>query len=107
MLHRSRAANGLSQMTNQLFHQVGNFVVVGIGPIRLEHGELRIVFPGNAFVPKIAIDLKDLVETANEKALEIKLRRDSHIKIDPERFVTGLKRLGRGASGNSLDRKRT
>src|SRR5262249_34684655 len=94
------------EMTDQFFYKFRNFFEIGIGPVRFQHGELGIVLPGNAFVPKIAIDLEYFVEPPDEEALQIKLRRDAKIKIDSERLVPGMERLGRGAAGDCLQHRR-
>src|SRR5437764_707142 len=78
---RSAFRNRRRQVTDHLFHEVRDLLEIGVGPIRLEHRELGIVFPRNAFVAKIAIQLEDLVEAADEKPLEIKLRRDPQIQL--------------------------
>ena len=55
-----------------------------------------------AFVAEVAPDLKQLVNAADEQALEVKLQRDAQIKIAAERVVKGLERLRRRAAGNRL-----
>src|SRR5260370_7841045 len=60
------------------------------------------MFAGNAFVAKVAIDFKDLVEPAHQQPFQIKLRRNAQIKIETERFVVRAERLGRRASSDGL-----
>ena len=67
MLDCERAADFLGKMTNQFFDQIRDLLEIGIGPVGLEHGEFRIVFPGNSFVAKIAVDFENLVESADQK----------------------------------------
>src|SRR6266566_3833110 len=74
-------------MTNQFFSEVCHLLEVGIGPIRFEHREFGIVFPGNAFVSKVTVDFEYLVEPAHEQTFEIELQRDAKIKIEAERLV--------------------
>src|SRR3981081_3759336 len=83
----------LGDMTNQFFAQVRHLFEVRISPIRFQHGELRIVFSRNSFVPKVSVELKHFIESAHEQTLEIKFRRNTQIKIESKRFVTRLKWL--------------
>src|SRR5439155_3766621 len=46
------------------------------------------VLPRNTFVPKIAIELENLIKPADQQPLEIKFGRDPQIKIQTQRFVT-------------------
>ena len=55
MFDFQRAADLFGGVTNQFFNQVRHFFEIGVSPINFEHGEFRIVFPGNAFVPKIPV----------------------------------------------------
>ena len=48
-------------------------VVVCVRPVRLHHGEFRIVLGGDAFVPEIAIDLVNALEPAHDESLEVQL----------------------------------
>ena len=89
-------------MTDQFFNEIRHLLEIRVGPVGFEHGELRIMFSGNAFVAKVAIDFKDLVEPAYQQPFQIKLRRNAQIKIETERFVVGAERLGRRASSDRL-----
>ena len=60
---------------------------IGISPINFEHGEFRIVLPGNAFVSKVPVQLEYFRESANQKAFQIEFRRDPEIEIESECFV--------------------
>src|SRR5437870_822409 len=81
-----------------LLAKVHHLVDVGIGPIELKHGELRIVPRRDTLIAKVSIQLIDLFKAANEQAFEIKLRRDSRIKIDVECVVMCLEWFRRRAS---------
>ena len=59
-------------------HQV---VVVGVGLVELEHGELGIVLGADAFVAEVAIDLVDAVHAADHQALEVELGRDAEEEV--------------------------
>ena len=93
-------------MTNQFFSEIGHLFKIGIRPIGLEHRELRIMFSGDAFVAKVAIDFENLVEPTHEQTFEIKLQRNAHIEIDAERLVMRFERFGRSAAGDSLQNRR-
>src|SRR2546423_7870688 len=93
-------------MANQFLEQVRHLLEIGIRPVNLEHGELRIVLSRNAFVAEIAIQLEHFRESADKETLEIKLGRDAQIKIDAERFVASAERLGRRAARNRLQNRR-
>src|SRR5690242_21318994 len=98
MLDGERAADFLSQMTDQLFDEIRHLFKIRIRPIGFEHREFRIMFSGDAFVAKVAIDFEHLVEAGYQQTFKIKLQRNAEIKIDAERVVTCFERLSRGAS---------
>ena len=56
-------------------------MVVGVGLVELEHGELGVVGAVDAFVAEVAIDLVDAVEAADDQALEVKLGRDAESEL--------------------------
>jgi hypothetical protein len=97
-----QGANRSREMADHFFHQIRDLLEIGVGPIRFEHGELGIVLPGNAFVPEIAIQLEDLVESAHQQPLQVKLRRDPQIQLEPERLVLSPKRFRGRAAGDRL-----
>src|SRR5690242_4128312 len=92
-------------MTNHLLDQVGNLLEVGIGPVSLKHGELRIVSTRNAFVPEVPIHLEDFREAADEQTFQEQLRRNAQIKINPERVVMRAEWLRRRAAGDGLQHR--
>src|SRR5438067_605994 len=93
-------------MANQFLDQAGHLLEIGICPVRLEHGEFRIVLSGDAFVAKVPVDFKNFVEPTNQQTFQIQLRRYAQIKIETERLVTRTKRLGRGSTGDGLQDRR-
>src|SRR5205823_13874643 len=62
---RSAFLQDLGHMTNHFLYQVRNLLEIGIGPIRLQHGELGIVLPRNSLVPEIAIEFENFIESAH------------------------------------------
>jgi hypothetical protein len=71
-------------------------VVVRVGLVELEHGELGVVLGADAFVAEVAVDLVDAVEAADDQALEVELGRDAQEEIEIERVVVRLE--GRAAA---------
>ena len=63
----------LSQRRNQRFHHLHDGVVVGVGFVGFQQGELRVVVLVNSLVAENAADLIDLIETADDQALEVQL----------------------------------
>ncbi len=64
-------------------------VVVGVGLVAFEHGELGVVLEADALVAKDAADLVDLVEAADDQALEVQLRRDAQVEVAVQRRCGG------------------
>ncbi|RMS44312.1 hypothetical protein ALP65_04607 [Pseudomonas aeruginosa] len=95
----------LSQFAEQFLGQVHVVFVVGVGLVELEHGELGVVPGRDAFVTEVAVDLEDLLETADHQALEVQLRGDAQEHGHVQRVVMGLERLGRGAAGDGLQHR--
>ncbi len=52
-------------------------MVVAVGLVELEHGELGVVFGADTFVAEIAVDFVDAVEAADYEALEEELGGDA------------------------------
>ena len=81
-------------------------MVVRVGLVELEHGELGIVLGGDAFVAEVPVDLVHAIESADDQALEIELRRDAQEERDVERVVVGGEGPGHGAAGDGLHHRR-
>ena len=77
-------------------------VVVGVGHVELEHGELGIVLGRDAFVAEVAVDLVDAVHAADHQALEVELGRDAQEEVHVERVVVRGERLGHGTAGDGM-----
>ncbi len=91
---------------HQVFGDLHQVVVVRVGLVELEHRELGVVLRAHALVAEVAIDLVDAVESADDKALEIKLRRDAQEQILVERVVVGAEGPRRRAAGDLLHHRR-
>jgi trehalose/maltose hydrolase-like predicted phosphorylase len=64
-------------------HQFHHRLVIAERLIRFEHREFGIVPAREAFVAEVAADLEQLVNAADEQALEVKLQRDAQVKSQP------------------------
>ena len=58
------------------------------------------------FVAEIAVDLEDLLEAADDQALQVKLGGDAQELLHVERVVVGDEGLGRGAAGDRVHHRR-
>ena len=86
--------------------QIHQALIIRVGLIELEHGELRIVLSRDPFVAEIAIDFVDPVQAADNQPLQIQLRRDAQIQIHIERVVMRDERARRRASIDRLHHRR-
>ena len=64
--HLERAEHRLGHGGHEFFDHGGDAVVVGVGLVGLEHGELGVVLGGGALVAEDAAEFVDLVEAADE-----------------------------------------
>ena len=90
--HRSR------RLLQQFRGEIHQAVVIRVGLVELQHGELGIVVRGNAFVAEVAIDFVDALQPAHDQPLQIQLRRDAQVQIDIERVVMRDERPRRRAA---------
>ena len=91
---------------HQPLDQLHQLVVVGVGPIQLEHRELGVVAGREPLVAEIAVDLVHALEAADDQALEVQLGRDAQVHVLIERVVVRLERPRRRAAGNRLHHRR-
>ena len=96
----------MRDLREQLLGQVHQVVVVGVGLVELEHGELGVVLRRDAFVAEVAVDLVDAVEAADHQALQVELGRDAQKQIDIERVVVRDEGPRHGAAGDRLHHRR-
>jgi len=81
-------------------------VIICIGLIELEHGELGVVLGADALVAEVAVDLVDAVEAADYQPLQIKLRRDAQKEIEIKSVVMRGEGTCRRAAGDLLHHRR-
>lgn len=91
--HVGGTEHRLGQLAEQFLGQVHVVFVVGVGLVELEHGEFGVVPGRDAFVTEVAVDLEDLLETADHQALEVQLRGDAQEHGHVQRVVMGLERF--------------
>src|SRR3954471_5285111 len=97
--------NSLGQMTNESLHQIRHLLEIGVCPVDLEHGELRIVTARNSFVSKVPVQLEHLGKTGHQETFQVKLRCDSQIKIQTKGVVMSLEWFGSSSSGHCLQHR--
>ena len=71
ILNRRGAEDILREPRAQLFRQDDQVVIVGIGQVKFQHREFRIMNRRDAFVAEIPIDFEDAGKSADDQALEI------------------------------------
>ncbi len=74
-------------------------MVVAVGLVELEHGELGVVLGGDAFVAEVAVDLVDAIHAADYEALEVELGGDAELEVEIEGVVVGEEGAGGGSAG--------
>ena len=101
-----RAAHGERRLLHEVPGQRRHRVVVAVRLVRLEHRELRRVRGVGALVAEVAVDLEDLLDPADDAALEEQLRRDPQVQVHVERVHVRHERPRRGAAGQHLQHRR-
>ena len=74
--------------------------------IELEHRELGVVLTRQPFVAEVAVDLVDPLESADDEALQVQLRRDPHEQLHVERVVMRDERARGGAADDRMHHRR-
>ena len=99
------AVDGLADPLEQLLDGLHHPVVILVGDVQLEDGELRIVRPVHALVAEVPGEFEDAVEAAHDEALQVKLVGDPQVERDVERVVMRDERTGRSATGDGLQHR--
>ncbi len=100
------AADGASRLGDHLLHHRHDVVVVHVGLVRLEHGELGVVLEAHALVAEVLADLVHAVDAADDAALEVQLGGDAQVQVALELVVVRDERLGQGAAVERLQHRR-
>ena len=96
----------LADLVDHLFHHVHHVIVVGVGFVAFQHGELGVVLGGDALVAEDAPQLVDLVEAADDQPLEVQLQGDAQVEVLVEGVVVGDEGAGQSAPGGRLQHRR-
>src|SRR3546814_17216615 len=81
-------------------------LIVRVRLVELQHREFGIVARRESFITEVAVDLVNLLETANDQSLEEQFRRDAQIQIAIERVVMCHERPRRRAASDRLQHRR-
>jgi hypothetical protein len=77
-------------------------VIVPVGGVELQLGELRVVFEADALVAEVATDLVHPLIAADQQPFQIQLERDAQVKLLLELVVVGGERPRRRAAVKRL-----
>ena len=80
-------------------------VVVPVRLVGLQHRKLRAVGAVDALIAEVAVDFEDAVQTTDDGALEVQLRRDAQVEVDIQRIGVGHERASRGTTVQSLQHR--
>ncbi len=80
-LDHGRAERRDRRPLHQGLRQLRHRVVVGVGLVRLEHGELGVVGGVDPLVPEVPPDLEDRLDPADDEPLQVQLERDPHVHL--------------------------
>ena len=100
-----RSVDFLAGRGDQVFGHIHHAVIIRIGLIELDHRELWIVTNVNALVAEIAADFVHALQTADNQAFQIKLRRDAQKEIHVESIVVSYKGTRRRSAGNDVEQR--
>ena len=81
-------------------------LVVGVGLVPLEHRELGVVLVRDPLVAEVLAELVDLVDAADDEALEVELGGDAQVEVAVERVVVGREGARQGAAVERLQDRR-
>ena len=99
-------ADGASRLGDHLLDHRHDVVVVDVGLVRLEHGELGVVLEAHALVAEVLADLVHAVDAADDAALEVQLGGDAQVEVALELVVVRDEGLGQGAAVQRLQHRR-
>ena len=93
-------------LLDEVARQVGHAVIVRVGLIGLQRRELGAVGGVHALVTEIAVDFEDAVHAADDRALEVDLRRDAQVELGIERIHVRREGAGSRATVDHLQHRR-
>ena len=101
-----RAEDPLDDAGDELLGERHHAVVVGAADEPLEHRELGVVLRRHPLVAEELAQLVDVLEAADDGALQVELGRDPQEEVAVERVVVRFERTRRGAAGEPLQDRR-
>ena len=75
----ARSQHLVAHISDHLFGQRHDLLVIGVGHIKLELRELGVVFERNPFIAEVAPDLIYPIEHAHQQPFEIELKRNAQV----------------------------
>ena len=85
---------------HHLLYHLHHVIVVGVGLVALQEGELRVVVLVDALIAEHAANLEHPVQPADDETLEVELRCDAKVQVAVEGVVVGGEGLGHRAGGH-------
>jgi hypothetical protein len=92
----------LHELTEELLSHLHKIVVVSVGLIELASSKLRVVGKINGFVSKLLANFKDSVQTSDNKLLQVKFRRNTHVEFHVKVVVESLEGTCCGTTWNHV-----
>ncbi len=92
------AADDLRQPAEHLLGKIHHPMVVGIGLIELHQRELGVMAGIQSLIAEDAADLEDLLQAADDQALEVELKGNAQTHVHVQRIVVRLKGARGGAA---------
>ena len=86
--------------------RIAHRVVVAVGLVQLQRGELRVVLEVRALVAELLAHLEHLLHAADDQPLQVQLGGDPEVEIQVVRVDVGLERAGVGAAVDELQDRR-
>ena len=101
--NRGAAVDLFGAAAEHLLGDVHHAVKVCVCLIKLKQGKFRVVAGVHPLVAEYASDFVNSVKAADNKPLEVKLQRNTHIHINVQRIVVGDKGARRSAARNGVE----
>ena len=88
---------------DQILRQIHHAVVVGVGLIQLQQGELRVVAGIHPLVAEHPADFIYPLKAAHDQPLQVQLQRNAQVHVHIQGVVVGDEGAGRRAAGNAVE----
>ena len=100
------AGHPARHFAHQLFGKAHQVFERAVSLVELQHRELRIVPPRQAFVSETPVDFIYAFKTADRQSLQIQLRGNTQVEVHVECIVSRNERPRRGSAGNRMHHRR-